>query len=36
MENIIEIKNLQEEKKEKIQEYEKWLKWNEEIIAKIN
>jgi len=30
------INNLKEEKKDKIWEYDRWIKWNQEIISKIN
>ena len=33
---IIELNNLKEEKKEKIWENERWIKWNQEIKEKIN
>jgi len=33
---IIELNNLKEEKKEKIWEHERWIKWNQEIKEKIN
>lgn len=33
---LIEIDKIKEEKKDKIWEYDRWTKWNQEIIEKIN